>query len=376
MAVLRLFTGPTDPPTAVRLPVGLPPSKLELDLQQPWREPLTQPRVLRATIGSVVFHIVAVILWITVPETPFEFHARPVQLEIVRPVHLYLPKNFELTQKDPNNGPVTHQLDVRSMLSAPAPQAPKFRPPSPPPGPVAQRPQPVKVAAVDPPKIEAPKIETPKPEAPKQEAPKIEVPVTTPPVVAAAPKAAAPPTPEKPKLTFEDVGAGIRTSSNPNRSVPLPRDLAPDPIHAQTAPGGGGTIVGDLGDSSSVNPNAMRSASPGEVKSNLQLLSDPKGVDFKPYMIQVLTAVRRNWLAILPQSARLGQRGRVIVQFAIDRSGGVPKVVIAEGAGTDAFDRAAVAAISASVPLPPLPKDFTGDRISLQFAFSYNMPAR
>jgi outer membrane biosynthesis protein TonB len=48
--------------------------------------------------------------------------------------------------------------------------------------------------------------------------------------------------------------------------------------------------------------------------------------------------------------------------------------VIAEGAGADALDRAAVAAISASVPLPPLPADFKGDQIRLQFAFSYNMP--
>ncbi len=124
-----------------------------------------------------------------------------------------------------------------------------------------------------------------------------------------------------------------------------------------------------------MSPNSMHAPSSGDIKSNLQLLSDPKGVDFKPYMVQVLMAVRRNWLAIIPESARAGRRGRVIVQFAIDRTGGVPKVVIAEGAGTDAFDRAAVAAISASVPLPPLPPDYKGDQIRLQFAFSYNMPA-
>jgi TonB family protein len=367
MAVLRLFTGPP-----VRQVATLPPTTVELDLRLPWEGPLAaRPRIVRAAVGTVLLHIVLVVLWIIVPETPFATRARST-LEIVRPVRLYLPKNFELTQKDPNNGPVTHELDVRSMVSSPAPQAPKFHPPSPPPGPVAQtpQPQPVKVAAVEPPKIEAPKIETPKPEAPK-----IEVP-TNPTITAAVPAPPAPPTPQKPKLAFEDIGAGPKASQNPNRSVPLPKDLAPDPIHAQAASGGGGTIVGDVGDSSTISPNSMRSPSPGEVKSNLQLLSDPKGVDFKPYMIQVLTAVRRNWLAIIPESARLGRRGRVIVQFAIDRSGGVPKVVIAEGAGTDAFDRAAVAAISASVPLPPLPKDFTGDRISLQFAFSYNMPSK
>ena len=71
--------------------------------------------------------------------------------------------------------------------------------------------------------------------------------------------------------------------------------------------------------------------------------------------MQVLAAVRRNWLAVIPESARMGRRGPVLVQFIIDRRGGVPKLVIAESSGTAAFDRAAVAGISASNPLPPLP---------------------
>jgi len=64
-----------------------------------------------------------------------------------------------------------------------------------------------------------------------------------------------------------------------------------------------------------------------------------------------------------------------LIQFSIDRNGAVPKVVIAEGAGLDVLDRAGVAAISASYPFPPLPGEYKGDEIRLQFAFSYNMPA-
>jgi len=133
-------------------------------------------------------------------------------------------------------------------------------------------------------------------------------------------------------------------------------------------------MVGDAGASNVNIPSMNQAPSAGRPGSNLQLLSDAKGVDFRPYLVQVLTAVRRNWLAILPETARLGQRGRVLIQFAIDRNGTVPKLVIAEGAGADALDRAAVAAISASYPFPPLPTDYKGDQIRLQFAFSYNMP--
>ena len=115
-------------------------------------------------------------------------------------------------------------------------------------------------------------------------------------------------------------------------------------------------------------------ASEATALRQMQLLSDPLGVDFKPYLLQVLARVRRNWMAIVPDSARMGRRGLVLIQFSIDRSGGVPKLVIASPSGITAFDRAAVAGISASNPFPPLPAAYKGDQIRLQMAFSYNLP--
>ena len=115
-------------------------------------------------------------------------------------------------------------------------------------------------------------------------------------------------------------------------------------------------------------------ASEATALRQMQLLSDPLGVDFKPYLLQVLSKVRRNWMAIVPDSARMGRRGLVLIQFSIDRSGGVPKLVIASTSGITAFDRAAVAGISASNPFPPLPAAYKGDQIRLQMSFSYNLP--
>jgi TonB family protein len=147
-------------------------------------------------------------------------------------------------------------------------------------------------------------------------------------------------------------------------------------LRASVQPGQGsqGVVVGDV-DEMSVAPSPNQPSTAGPVRSNLQLLSDPKGVDFKPYLIQVLTAVRSNWLAVIPESARLGRKGRVLVQFIIDKRGGIPKLVIAESSGASALDRAAVAGISASNPFPPLPNGFRGDEIRLQLAFTYNQPA-
>ena len=108
----------------------------------------------------------------------------------------------------------------------------------------------------------------------------------------------------------------------------------------------------------------------------MQLLSDPGGADFIPYIRQILQTIKRNWLAVQPESVRMGRRGKVVVQFQIKTNGVVDKVVFEEHSGADALDRAAVAGISASNPLPPLPTEFKGDRVVLRLNFMYNMPRR
>ena len=100
---------------------------------------------------------------------------------------------------------------------------------------------------------------------------------------------------------------------------------------------------------------------------------DPQGVDFKPYILRVLAVVRQNWFAVYPESAKLGTRGQVKLEFAIAKDGTVTKVAFSSQSGLQALDHAAVAAISASNPLPALPAEFQGQRIVLAFTFSYNM---
>jgi len=331
------------------------PEPGELNLLREWREPLTARRILRDGLGSALVHAAALAILIALAGGPPVVRNAPgLTVDFRKSIPLYMPR--ELTQKDPNRGKITKQLDVRSARPpAPVPQAPRFRPPEPAPGPP--------VAAVPAPAIEPPKIEA----------------SASPPPVPAGRIPQEPPPPEKPKLAFEPVGAGgplPRSNPDPNIKLPDPKALAEQAarISSQPSPQGGGIVIGDVDEFNAIpNPNQ---APAGPVRSNLQLLSDPKGVDFKPYLIQILAAVRTNWLAVIPESARFGLRGRVLVQFIIDRRGGVPKLVIAESSGTTAFDRAAVAGISASNPFPPLPANFQGPEIRLQLAFSYNLPAR
>lgn len=187
-----------------------------------------------------------------------------------------------------------------------------------------------------------------------------------------------PPASAKPKITFESVGANTGSSRGTGAvqglKIEQPKTSVDEAVRAVARGSGrsGAQVVGDLGEIGSASSLPSSPQNPGNTRSALELLSDPQGVDFRPYLIQVLAAVRRNWFAVIPESARLGRQGRVTVQFSIARNGGVPKLVIASASGTDAFDRAAVAGISASNPFPPLPVEFKGDQIRLQLVFHYN----
>lgn len=323
----------------------------DLNLLPEWREPLTREELLISAAGSLLINALLFVGIVSLPDIE-PIRTKPQVPDLTKAVHLVAPKFFEPTQKAPNKGKITRALDVHSMQQSPASRAPKFRPPEPAPGPVASGPP-----SFAPPVIDQPKIQV-------AEAPVPPI-VNTPQPVRSQQAVASAGSQEKPKLAFESVSAQPIHVVPPNAvQLPMPKS------------GAGGTVVGDIGDSATTIPNLSNVPSPGRIGSNLQLLSDPKGVDFKPYLIQVLTAVRRNWLAVIPESARMGRRGRVLIQFAIDRAGGVPKLVIAEGAGADSLDRAAVTSISASYPFPPLPAEYKGDQIRVQLAFSYNLPAQ
>jgi len=103
------------------------------------------------------------------------------------------------------------------------------------------------------------------------------------------------------------------------------------------------------------------------------ILSDTRGYDFGPYMNQVVNRVRVNWYTLIPEIARLGKKGRVVIIFTITKNGGIDDIRLVANSGTEPLDRAAMGAITASNPFARLPAGFDGDRLVLQFTFLYNI---
>jgi len=111
----------------------------------------------------------------------------------------------------------------------------------------------------------------------------------------------------------------------------------------------------------------------GTFSTEPQILSpNPKGIDFGPYLNQLLTRLRANWYAVMPEIARLGQKGRVDIIFSVSKSGNVIDLVVKEPSGIDALDKGALSAIHLSNPFPALPAEYETD-LKLRIAFLYNM---
>jgi TonB family protein len=331
-----------------------PPSDAELHILTQWGDAADSPRKRRAAVFSILVHVVAVVTLFSLPKNLF---VPPPQVAEVRITPLIEPIT-DLTQNAPTKGKINKEFNATELNPRPRIQIPMGLPSVT----LPQAPRPAE------PRPAPPLPEPPKIEAAVKEMPKTELPQAPPPQIQPA---------ETPKLAFE-------TPSLP--PPPLPpgqgRVSVPDPSvsgairQAARSGSAGGLVVGDFG---AAGPGGFGSGvnlppSPGSQGSNMQLLSDPQGVDFRPYLVRILASVKQHWLSVMPESVRLGRRGKVAIQFSISRDGGVPKLVIAEFSGAEALDRAAVAGISASVPFPPLPSEFKGDRIVLQMNFAYNMP--
>jgi TonB family protein len=135
------------------------------------------------------------------------------------------------------------------------------------------------------------------------------------------------------------------------------------PVGPAPSPGGGGIGGGGGGGQ-------------GYLGGAVEMLTPTEGVDFTNYIARVLASVKRNWYAVMPESARLGDRGKVVLQFRIMRDGVVPDAepAMVGSSSKEPLDRAAVSSIRASTPFEPLPPAFSGPYIELRFIFLYNIP--
>jgi TonB family protein len=116
---------------------------------------------------------------------------------------------------------------------------------------------------------------------------------------------------------------------------------------------------------------ALRGFSP-----SVEILTPTGDVDFRDYVEHLCMKVRSNWFVIMPESAALGDKGRVVIRFQIQKDGTllVKEPTVEASSKKGPLDKAAVSAIRSSAPFQHLPEGFRGPYIELRFTFLYNLP--
>lgn len=197
------------------------------------------------------------------------------------------------------------------------------------------------------------------------------------------------PQPSAPALKTEAPKPALRLETpdtpQPRRGLILPKnsgshsiqDAIRESARNPAAGGRAGAVIGPMPHKGSQGGGMSGNSGPGGTYGNgWQILTPTEGVDFSGYMDRVIAEVRRNWDAVMPESAMLGDQGRVALQFRIMKDGSVPpgEPVRLIGSGKEPLDRAAVNAIRSSNPFERLPQAFSGPYIELRFYFLYNLP--
>ena len=96
--------------------------------------------------------------------------------------------------------------------------------------------------------------------------------------------------------------------------------------------------------------------------------------DWGSYAQSMVSRIRVNWYANMPQLIRTGIPGVVTIRFTIERDGRITGIETLQSSGHPPYDFAARKAIELSTPLNPLPADFPKPSERVTAKFFYNKP--
>lgn len=136
---------------------------------------------------------------------------------------------------------------------------------------------------------------------------------------------------------------------------------APRPSLSPSSSGGGsGQLArGSSGSGNLGNPGGGGGA-PG-----IDALREP---DFGPYMRELQRRIKLNW-----DPPKGNESKRVVLLFKIAKDGRLLSCRVHKSSGLPSADQAALKAVELTAPFRPLPADFKGQSIDIQFTFDYNV---
>jgi protein TonB len=111
-------------------------------------------------------------------------------------------------------------------------------------------------------------------------------------------------------------------------------------------------------------------SAPAEFQDEITVPLNSDDPRFKEYLAAVKRRILEVWR--YPDDAEPGLRGKVNVEFSIERDGSVSRVKIIAASGYVVLDRGAKDAMRRASPFPPLPGEFKTNRLNVVGGFRYN----
>lgn len=133
------------------------------------------------------------------------------------------------------------------------------------------------------------------------------------------------------------------------------------------APTGGGSSSGSKLANSGGGYGSAGNPGPGNPNGapGIDAIREP---DFGPYMRELQRRIKMNW-----DPPKGDQSKRVVLMFKIAKDGRLLSCTVHKSSGLPNADKAAIQAVQLTAPFKPLPPDFKGPNIDIQFTFDYNV---
>lgn len=136
---------------------------------------------------------------------------------------------------------------------------------------------------------------------------------------------------------------------------------APRPSLAPSSSGNGGQLSrGTSGGNGNVGNPGGGGGAPG-----IDALREP---DFGPYMRELQNRIKMNW-----DPPKGNESKTVVLLFKIAKDGRLLSCRVNRSSGLPSADQAALKAVELTAPFRPLPADFKGQSIDIQFTFDYRV---
>ena len=135
---------------------------------------------------------------------------------------------------------------------------------------------------------------------------------------------------------------------------------APRPSLSPSSSGGTGALGRSGGGTGNAGNPGGGGGAPG-----IDALREP---DFGPYMRELQRRIKMNW-----DPPKGNESKRVVLLFKIAKDGRLISCRIHKSSGLPSADQAALKAVELTAPFRPLPADFKGASVDIQFTFDYNV---